>query len=304
MELVTAIIPTYNRQSYIKEAVESVLNQDYNPIEIIVVDDGSTDGTADVIQPFIGKIRYVRQENGGPAKARNAGINTARGEYITFLDSDDRYYPNKMGRQVEYIRSHPECGMVYCDWEYFDDSGKRWHVPGKKYKGWVFERLLFEDFIGSGSTIMAKKEVLQKAGLYNEALITGEDRNLYLKIAKSHKIGFVDQVLVGIREHLKRLSFNYEVQLGTIDGIKDIIRLYPEYKPERSSLMRRALAARTLQVADELFCAGKYLQARRSYWESVRYNPRHLLIFKFLFYSLVPSSVIDFLKLKLKGKQK
>ncbi|MFH1198794.1 MAG: glycosyltransferase family 2 protein [Candidatus Omnitrophota bacterium] len=296
MELVSVIIPTYNRQHYIKEAVESALAQDYLKIEVIVVDDGSQDNTESVLAPYAGRIKYIKQENSGPAKARNHGIKAARGEFITFLDSDDKYFSRKVSRQAEYLRNHSECGLVYSDCEYFDDSGRHWRPNIKRHEGWIFDKLLFEDFFGSGSCVMVKRSILEQVGFLNEKLITGEDRNLYLKIAKLYQVGFVNEPLVSVRMHPARLSYNYNVSLGTIEGLKDIIRIYPEYGPKKSALMRKALARRNIQLADELFYAGKYQLAKKHYWDSVSYDFKNLLAVKFLCYALMPDLILNVIK--------
>lgn len=301
-ETASVIIPTYNRAGYLKEALESALAQDYPNLEVIVVDDGSTDNTEELIKPYLGRIKYIKQKNSGPAKARNNGITSCKGDFITFLDSDDKYLPRKVRLQVEYLKSQPQYGMVYCGCEYFDDSGKCWKPDIKRYSGWIFDKLLFKDFFGSGSCVMIRRNVLEGAGLFNERLITGEDRNLYLKIAKLYQVGFVDEPLVRVRMHAKRLSYNYNVALGTVDGIKDIIGLYPEYDPKKSGLMRNALAERTIKLAEELFYAGKYELGKKYFWESSGYNPAHLFKLKYLCYALTPVFITEFVRRRARVK--
>src|SRR5438132_1599837 len=111
---VSVVIPVYNGERYLADAIQSVRDQTYQNFEVIVVDDGSTDGSADVAQRFGEAIRYVHQANGGVCKARNAGIAAARGAYIAFLDQDDLWLPDKLAAQVTYLDSHPEVGAVYC----------------------------------------------------------------------------------------------------------------------------------------------------------------------------------------------
>jgi glycosyltransferase involved in cell wall biosynthesis len=120
---VSVLIPTYNRQQYITEAINSVLAQDYDEIEIIVVDDGSTDNTQEVIKPFLNKIQYIRTDNQGPAKARNVCMRAASGEYVAYLDDDDLYYPNKIGLQAQLLDRRPDVGMVYTEFSAFSDNG-------------------------------------------------------------------------------------------------------------------------------------------------------------------------------------
>lgn len=128
--LVSVVIPTYNRARLVGRAIESACRQTYEPIEIVVVDDGSTDGTADVVTRFDPRMRYYRQENGGVATARNLGLRHARGEFIAFLDSDDQWHPWKIAAQIAVLRAHPEVGMVWTDMSAVDGSG---HVRTARY---------------------------------------------------------------------------------------------------------------------------------------------------------------------------
>ena len=111
---VSVVIPVYNGEQYLADAIQSVRDQTYQNVEVIVVDDGSTDESADVAKKFGEAIRYVHQSNGGVGKARNTGIAAARGAYLAFLDQDDLWLPDKLAVQVAYLDSHPEVGAVYC----------------------------------------------------------------------------------------------------------------------------------------------------------------------------------------------
>jgi glycosyltransferase involved in cell wall biosynthesis len=119
----SVIIPTFNRADYLGSSIDSVLAQDLSEIEVIVVDDGSTDDTASVIEPYLSRIRYIRTSNNGPAIARNIGMRAATGKYVSYLDDDDLYYPFKSRIQCAVLDAHPEIGMVYSDFSAFDDNG-------------------------------------------------------------------------------------------------------------------------------------------------------------------------------------
>jgi|GEM_PF-692009 len=137
---ISVIIPTYNRADMVAGAVESVLAQTMDEVEIIVVDDGSTDDTAQVLAPFMHRIVYLRRENEGPAGARNTGMRAARGNYIAYLDSDDLYRPFKLALQCGLLDRHPEVGMVYTESSAFDDQGyyDEWHL--RKYHSSAYAR--------------------------------------------------------------------------------------------------------------------------------------------------------------------
>ena len=122
--LVSVVIPTYNRATELPSAIESVLGQTYPSVEVIIVDDGSTDGTEALIQTRFPRVRYLRQSNRGPAAARNAGIKAASGPYIAFLDSDDRWMPQKLERQIGLLRERPEVGLVFSTVRFVSRRGR------------------------------------------------------------------------------------------------------------------------------------------------------------------------------------
>ncbi len=120
---VSVLIPTHNRRQYVVDAIESVIAQDYDDMEIIVVDDGSTDGTEEALAPYLSRVRVIRTGNQGPALARNVGMEAARGDYVAFLDSDDLYYPFKIRLQAQLLDSYADVGMVYSDFSAFSEDG-------------------------------------------------------------------------------------------------------------------------------------------------------------------------------------
>ncbi|MBI2048888.1 MAG: glycosyltransferase [Candidatus Liptonbacteria bacterium] len=182
--LISIIIPAHNAEKYIKEAVDSALVQTYENVEVIVVDDGSTDGTKNVLEPYVrdGKIKYVYQKNTGLAGARNAGIRTARGEYIAFLDADDLFLPEKVAEQVKVLEENPDYGVCYSDLTHFTDGQQRkffhhrYHYPS----GNLFELLLHKQFINP-LTVFARRSVFEKYGMFDETLRRSEDWDLWLR---------------------------------------------------------------------------------------------------------------------------
>jgi len=137
---VSVLIPTYNRRDYVVAAIESVLAQDFSDHEVIVVDDGSTDDTADLLRPYASVIRLIRTANQGPALARNVGMQAARGEYVAFLDSDDLYYPYKLGLQAALLDTFPHIGMVYTEFSGFSDEGFWDECHLRRYHASAYER--------------------------------------------------------------------------------------------------------------------------------------------------------------------
>ncbi|ROR03221.1 glycosyltransferase family 2 protein [Desulfosoma caldarium] len=195
--LVSVIIPTRNRAAMVRQAVESVLAQKDASLEVIVVDDGSTDDTAHVLTAYSARIQVIRREHsGGVSAARNAGIVASRGEWIAFLDSDDMWLPQKVSAQLEYFRTYT--GMRICQTEEIWIHRGRRRNPKKyhtKPSGWCFERLL-ERCLVSPSAVMMHRSLLEEVGLFDESLPACEDYDMWLRIGCRYPIGLVPRALV------------------------------------------------------------------------------------------------------------
>lgn len=198
---VSVVIPTYNRARLVGDAITSVLQQGYPRLEIVVVDDGSTDDTADVVKAFGPAVRYVRQPNGGPARARNTGIAQATGELLAFLDSDDLYLPGKLHAQVEYFARHPETLMTYCWFNIVDADGRQRLGRRCRLSGRVHRELLSQCMQGPiyPSTVMARRDALLKIGGLDESMPLSDDTDLFCRLAHLGPIGLVPEVRVQLR---------------------------------------------------------------------------------------------------------
>ncbi len=197
MPKVSVIIPTYNRLPMVKEAVDSVLMQDVEDLELIVVDDGSTDETAEEIGRFGGRVRLLRHaENRGVSAARNKGILHSKGKYIAFLDSDDLWAKGKLRAQTAFLDDNPHYPLCYTD-EIWIRRGKRVNPKLKhaKYSGWIFEKCLPLCTI-SPSSAMMRKTLFSRVGLFDEALPVCEDYDFWLRVAVRYPIFFIDRRLI------------------------------------------------------------------------------------------------------------
>jgi glycosyltransferase involved in cell wall biosynthesis len=197
MPKVSVIIPTYNRLPMVSEAVESVLAQGFEDLELIVVDDGSTDGTGEELNRYGGRVKLLRHsENRGVSAARNRGIREARGKYIAFLDSDDLWVKGKLKAQVEFLDDNPQYPLCYTD-EIWIRKGKRVNPMLKhaKYSGWIFEKCLPLCII-SPSSAMMRKTLFSKVGLFDEALPVCEDYDFWLRVSSRFPIFFIDRKLI------------------------------------------------------------------------------------------------------------
>jgi glycosyltransferase involved in cell wall biosynthesis len=197
-QLISVVIPTYNRANVIGAAIQSVMRQTYQNHEIIVVDDASSDDTESVVKSFSDrKIIYVKhQQNSGAPSARNTGIEKARGACIAFLDSDDEWLSEKLEKQMEVFERSPQIGLVYTGFDVVLERGKVLRSFLKPDRGRVFERLLSENFIGTTSSAMAKRELLQKIGGFDPLLKSCQDWDLYLRLSQICDVDVVPEVLV------------------------------------------------------------------------------------------------------------
>jgi glycosyltransferase involved in cell wall biosynthesis len=208
--LVSIIIPTYNRAHTLARAIKSVLNQTYENFEIIVVDDGSSDDTEDVVSTFAERrLLYTKHSfNKGAAAARNTGIRVARGEYIAFQDSDDEWFPEKLEKQMEIFKnSPPQVGVVYTGfWRAWND--KTIYFPSsyiKKKEGNIHEGILEENFVTTQSAVVAA-ECFKKSDVFDENLPSLEDWELWIRISKYYEFRFVKEPL--LQAYIQKDSIN------------------------------------------------------------------------------------------------
>lgn len=227
MTKVSVIIPTYQSEAYISQAIESVLKQSYKDFEIIIVDDGSKDNTDKILKTYSSNnfIKMIFQKNQGPSTARNRGINESSGEYIAFLDSDDIWLPDKLEKQIKVMENDPLIGLVYSD-TYFFDSEKIWpktsfrfQIPGK---GSVFNTLFVENFIPL-LTVIIRRTCMDANNLFNSEFEPAEDYDLWLRVSQKMKIAYVNEPLAKYRVHPKQASSKAEKMLSNLIRMKENI---------------------------------------------------------------------------------
>ncbi len=219
--LVSVIIPTFNYGRYLSRAIESVLAQTYTNIEIIVVDDGSTDDTKEIVHKYNDPmISYIRHEhNYGLSIARNSGIKIAKGDYLAFLDSDDFWLPEKLHLQMEIFRDSPaSLGLVYTAADVFDEcTGKISKMPAPSYRGQVLSSLLFENRLGGGSSsVLIKRVCFDSVGVFDPSLMVYEDWDMWLRISEGGFLfDYLDKSLVTLTVHPFSLSKRQAVMAET-----------------------------------------------------------------------------------------
>jgi len=268
---VSVIVPVFNAERYIQASLASVLAQTYDDYEIIVVDDGSTDGTHGAVRAMAGPVTYVRQPNQGPAVARNTGIAASRGAFICFLDADDTWLPDKLALQVAMLEARPDLGLIFADEDEFDDEGvqcpsllgtSRFYpeiASGAPIAN-AFQKLLDENFILT-STVMARRECFDVAGLFDPALRGPEDRDMWLRIAAHYPIAAIRRMLGRKRVVASSVSRDVERTLRSrILLWPKAHRLFPDRAPQRT--VNALLASTYLQLGFVVLNKGNTREAR------------------------------------------
>jgi len=238
--MVSVIIPVYNGERTIKKAIESVFFQNYKDWEIIIVDDGSTDKTSQIIKELKSeKIRYFYQKNQGRSKARNKGILLAKGEYIAFLDSDDVWLEEHLQKEIKVLESHPNVSLVYSEVEIIGEDGNIFPMgpnwKPKRYSGLPLNQLIEENFIPFSSSLVRKK-CFEEIGLFDSDMEPSEDWDIWLRIVKNgHKVYYINEVLTQYRWKEANLSKEYQKRMVE-GGLKVLLKFYKNYSLEKSTL--------------------------------------------------------------------
>ena len=273
MPTVSVIIHTYNNEKFIAETVESVLNQTYKDYEIIVVDDGSEDGTRDALIPYMQKIRYHYKENGGIASAKNAGISLSETEFVAFLDHDDLWVPDKLQLQMEHFNENPQIGLVYAKYTSFRDGKELRTKPEKGYSGWIFKELLAKSFIQT-STVVVKRECLDAVGPYDETFSLGDEYDMFLRIAQKFQCGFVDKGLTRYRVHDTNASNNdFLFDNENLGVYKKIYNNFTDLDGVEKKILRKRIARYSMKVAEGLYRQGKQEESKKYQMEANNYLP-------------------------------
>lgn len=206
---VSVVMPCYNNAAYVRQAVDSVLQQDYPNIELIVVDDGSKDNSLEVLASYGDRIRVIVQPNQGPAAARNNGIRHATGDYIAFLDSDDLWLPGKLSAQLEFLQKNPDFIACFCSWSVWDGkstidipaptAAERGQLQQNR-SGWLYLPLLKESVITTISVVIRRKTV-EEVGFFNQEYTVGEDHDYWLRLSRCGKIAKLKQIYALYRQN-------------------------------------------------------------------------------------------------------
>ncbi|MCC6968119.1 MAG: glycosyltransferase [Nitrospira sp.] len=253
--IVSVVIPLYNARDVIRDTVQSVLAQTYRDYEIVVIDDGSTDGSGELVSAFGERVRYILQPNGGVAQARNRGITASRGRYIALMDHDDLWEPEKLAKQVAVLEQQPAVGMVVTDVAHIDRAGRSMNEIGPASQPQQeFARLFVQGFVPTPSATLIRKAVLEAVGGFDEQFNSAgmDDHELWTRLAATTTI-------VGIAEpltyHRNRETKPADIALGHRPLLINKLMARFGEDPAKRLYLQREMA---FYLADQ----GKYLLKR------------------------------------------
>ena len=228
--LISCIIPVFNGEPYLGEALKSVLEQTYQPVEIVVVDDGSTDGTAEVVERYSAQVSYLRQSNQGSATAKNLGLSATQGEFIAFLDADDLWHPEKLARQMARLRERPDIDLCFTRFQHF------WMPElaeeAKRYQGHPLSQPLSAYLV---SSLLVRRTVFETFGQFDNGLRGNENMIWYLRAAERGAfIEVVPDVLTYRRLHGKNITREQLRKGEFLDGVFfPILKAWRDYQRQR-----------------------------------------------------------------------
>lgn len=274
---VSIIIPTYNRSKLLRVALESALAQTYPNIEVIVVDDGSTDDTAMVMTQYAGRVTYLKQANQDVAAARNTGIRAASGEYLTFLDDDDLIMPTKIERQVRVLASRPEVGLVHCRFYYADEDGNYLYKAGLLPEGEVLQELVCSNFVWVGAPLI-RRQCLEQVGLFDEEIpAICADWDMWLRIAQAgYRFACVQELLGAYRiQRDSMMSDVAKLEQGMFVVLEKVFS-NPQLPASVTALREQAHGKIRFWISCRYYDAGQWDDARQNLAAALALRPQLL----------------------------
>lgn len=283
---VSVIMPVLNGQRFIGEAIRSIVAQSYRPVELVVVDDGSSDGTRGIVESFAGAIelKYVRHESPlGIPQSMNDGIRHSTGSLISFLDHDDAWLPGFLETQWNHLRTHPATGMVHSDFQTTDVEGAILEPSVARSRnrirpsGSVFQQLFMDSFI-VGNSVLIRRECFDRLGLFDERLRWG-DYHMWLRIARHYPVDFVPDVLTQYRQHptqSTRSSPNTHPYKDSVplQALAGILELYPEARAELGeTAINRRLGGLYFELACTWWTKQHFANARTCLAKAIALDP-------------------------------
>jgi len=300
MPKVTVMIPTYNYARFLGEAIQSVLDQTFTDFELIIVDDGSTDNTREVVESFQdARIKYIYQDHRGVSAAENAALRVACGEYITGVAADDIYLPQNLEIKVKLLDSRPDVGLVCSDVYGFDDNtgaitGKFWHENGP-YPGFDPVKAVqqpLKDLLHYGCVFLVQASLIRRkifdvVGYFDESLSTSEDWDLLIRIVQRFRIEIIDVPLVKCRLHSNNLTKNIDkMYWGEVAAFNKVRRCGSLSRGDFKHLKERMLP-KHISYGREALLGGKEAVARTAFISAIKLAPWNFGLYNYLFFSLL-----------------
>jgi glycosyltransferase involved in cell wall biosynthesis len=271
---VSVVIPAYNAESYVGSALDSVFAQTFRDFEVLVVDDGSIDGTAKVVSEYGATVRYIRQANAGVSQARNQGIEASAGRYVAFLDADDTWFPEKLDRQLAHLSRSPQHKACYSALAVVTADMRPIKLSRSKRSGSLLEDLILRgNVIGSGSTVLCERSLFAAVGGFDPALSQCADWDMWIRLATRTDFLYVDEPLVTYRQHASSMSRNaplYEHDVRLLLDKAFAMPLSTPVRARRSEGWGRAY----MVLAGTYFHAGLYSDFLRCVVRAAWFNPR------------------------------
>lgn len=272
---ITVVIPTYNRAGLVCEAIASALAQEHVSVEVIVVDDGSTDNTREVVGRYDPQVRYLYQENRTEGPARNLGLQHSSSEFVAFLDSDDRWQPQKLARDLNCLRRNPEAGLVYSNARYCGPDGRLIGIRRTTSpSGEVLEQLVLENFIVL-STVTARRDVLNELGGFSEdrRLSGSTDWEMWTRIASRHKVTYRSETDTDILVHPANMMSNPGRMEQSMRAALECILSSAEVSSKTGHLKKRAVSRMLTFIATNYYATGEMKRAREFLKEAAQHDP-------------------------------
>ena len=310
MSKVSIIIPAYNAETTIKRTIESVQRQTYADYELIVINDGSTDGTSKIVRQIIDpRIKLFSYENGGLPVARNRGIERAKGEYIAFLDADDLWTPDKLEKQLAVLEANPEAGVVYSQTYCIDrQENLLYYCDPIHFEGNVLKELLLTNFLHNGSNPLIRQRAIETVGKFDSNLKSSEDWDYYLRLAALYPFAVVPEYQILYRQTANNMSSN----VATIKQASYVVleRAYQKF-PQLQCHRRRSLSILHLYCA-ELYLRNSKFKAQDiskvglNIWRSICLYPESLLNINTqrMLIKLLSAKILPVKLIRLFGQQK
>ncbi|WP_038059512.1 glycosyltransferase [Thioalkalivibrio sp. ALJT] len=304
--LVSVIVPACNCADFLEETLQSIVDQDYPHLEIIVIDDGSTDDTAAVARGFQGPVQLLQtaQPSSGAGASRNVGLRAARGDLIAFLDGDDVWLPGKLQAQIECLRAHPECAMVASEFALWSpDENGMWRAPGAfaretgeedpqaldpERSGWIYHRLLLDTIVWTGAVVM-RRELVETVGQFREDLRLAQDYDYWLRASRLSPVLTLARSFALYRRHPQSATRKWAPVNYAASVLETAIQTWGLNSPDGQGITQRELRNRRFglhfSMGYNLFHSGDRAAAAPSFLEAGRNQPTYWRTWPYLFLS-------------------